>query len=121
MTDDLDAMRARDRAARIAKIYNNDSSKRERDRRVGPKPGSAADARAVRHADERAAQQRRHHGESEAIRLKYVEKRNKLLQTSEPLPANLRHDEADEFKVLYQKHEREQQAMKDRHLRERAA
>jgi hypothetical protein len=119
MVDHLDDLRERDRTARNARVYGHESSKKERDRRVGPKPGDAGQARAIRHADERGEQQRTHRNQSEEVRRKFEKIRNEHLKTGERLPGNLDRDEAVEFRTLHEKHSHERAEMSARHLRER--
>jgi hypothetical protein len=118
MVDDLDAMRERDRTARIQKTYNHPSTAKAREQDAGPK-ASPQSAMATRHADEIAEQRARHHGESQKLYQKHNQTRAAKLQTSHALDGNLDRDHGRQRDETHERHARERSAMQRRHLTER--
>lgn len=118
MVDDLDAMRDRDRTARIQKTYNHPSTAKAREQDAGHK-ATPQSAMALRHRDEIAAQQERHHDESQELYQKHEQTRAAKLQTSHALDGNLDRDHARQRDEMHERHARERSAMQRRHLTER--
>jgi hypothetical protein len=118
MVDDLTAMRERDRTARLEKLYGSASSSKERERAAGPK-ATPASAMMVRHRDEIAEQQARHHRESQTLYQQHAEARGKALQSSHPVNGNMDRDHTRQRDELHEKHASERSALQRRHLIER--